>query len=452
MKWQRNRFYNWNPKKDVINEYFVNNTEPIELWEQSKLDKYSLTCLKNTIMHAMNNNKYYRKKIEKAGINCENDFTLEKFENIDFLSKEEMVADKELILSVPKQEIAQVFLSTGTTSKDFIFVQHTWDDLFINDLAPEMPVLFPVEKEDIAAVALPYEMSSSGLSYHRVLQDGMGAAVVSVGKGGAYSEPEKTLKALKELGVTILVTSPSYAMHLYETSLEVGIDIGKELKVHTIWLTGEGCANSFRMRVEKLWNCNAYFYYGSLECGPIGIECKEKNGYHLTSGHIYVEIVNPETGEVLAPGEIGEIIVTTLLKDGCPFIRYRTQDTGYIEETECACGIKLKKLFLRGRKSDQINIAGREYSPFYIEEHLMRNEDVGNNYQFIAYKDCLLINVVSNNNNTKSISELEEEISSKVEYGCGVPNKVHFVDKIGYDGKKAQRVVKKDCLYEEENK
>lgn len=449
MQWQRNKFYNWTPKKDVITEYYCENMEPIELWEQRKIDAYTLKCLKNTVMHAMENNKYYKNKIEKAGITCEEDFTLEKFEKIDFLFKSEMVADKELILSVPKEEIAQVFLSTGTTSKDFIFVQHTWDDLFINDLAPEMPLLFPVDKSDIAAVALPYEMSSSGLSFHRVLQDGMGATVVSVGKGGAYSEPVKTLKAIKELGVTILITSPSYAMHLYKTSLEIGIDLSKDLKIKTIWLTGEGCADSFRSRVEKLWNCNAYFYYGSLECGPIGIECAEKNGYHLTSGHIYVEIVNPDTGEVLAPGEIGEIVVTTLLKDGCPFIRYRTQDTGYIEVSECKCGTKLKRLFLRGRKVDQIKIAGREYSPFYIEEHLMRIKDVGNNYQFIAYKDLLLINVEANNS-TKSVSELEEEISSKVEYGCGVPNKVHIVDKIGYDGRKAQRVVKKDCLYEED--
>jgi phenylacetate-CoA ligase len=440
--------YNWLPKKDIITRYFVGNEEPLELWNKDKMNQYTYDGLKSTIVHAMKNNNYYREKLAKAGISCEADFSMEKFEKIDLLNKSELVENKELILSVPKEEVSQVFLSTGTTSKDFIFVLHTWEDLYINDLSPEMPLLFPVEPRDTVAVALPYEMSSSGLSFHRVLQDGAGAAVVSVGKGGAYSEPEKTLKVLKELAVTVIMTSPSYAMYLYKKSIEMGLDINKELKIETIWLTGEGCSNSFRDRIEKLWNCNAYFYYGSLECGPIGIECREKNGYHITSGHIYVEIIDPDTGEILAPGEIGEIVVTTLLKDGCPFIRYRTQDTGYMEETECNCGIKLKRLFLRGRKADLIHIAGKEYSPFYIEEQLMRIEDVGNNYQFLVYDDLLVINVETENR-TRDTVELEEEISSRVEFGCGVPNKVHIVDSLTYDGKKAKRVVKKSGCCEE---
>lgn len=451
MEWQRNKFYNWEPKKEILKKYFVGNDEPIEYWEQNKIDEFTEECIKNVVVHAIKNNEYYKKKLEKVGITCEADFSMEKFENVDFLNKQELVHDKELILSVSKDEIAQIFLSTGTTSKDFIYVQHTWDDMYVNDLAPEMPFLFPVNKSDVAAVALPYEMSSSGLSYHRVLQDGMGAAVVSVGKGGAYSEPEKTIKAIKELGVTILLTSPSYAMHLYEVAREIGINLSRDLKVKTIWLTGEGCANSFRKRIEKIWNCEAYFYYGSLECGPIGIECSEKNGYHLTSGHVYVEIVDPDTGKTLEPGEIGEVVVTTLLKEGCPFIRYKTQDIGYIEETTCSCGIKLNRLFLRGRRVDQICIDGKEYSPFYIEEQLMKIDNAGNNYQLVVYKDLVLIRVETENTE-KSIEELEEEISSKVEYGCGLPNKVQIVDKIGYDGRKAKRVVHKDCFYKEENK
>ena len=90
---------------------------------------------------------------------------------------------------------------------------------------------------------------------------------------------------------------------------------------------------------------------------------KNKNGYHVCNGHVYVEILDSETGEKLEPGQIGNIVVTTLLKDGSPFIRYDTQDLGYIEE-ECRCGIKLPKLILRGRKNDQIVINEKEYSPF----------------------------------------------------------------------------------------
>ena len=112
---------------------------------------------------------------------------------------------------------------------------------------------------------------------------------------------------------------------------------------------------------------------------------------------------------------------------------------GYIEE-ECRCGIKLPKLILRGRKNDQIVINEKEYSPFYVEEQLMKIPEVGNNYQFLVYNNVLLIKTEINTEFENS-RELEEKISSQVEFGCGIPNIVEITEKIGYTGKKAQRVV-----------
>jgi phenylacetate-CoA ligase len=449
MEWERNKFYDWKCKKEIIREYFMDNDEPLELWDEEKQKKYTERAVKETVCHALQNNNYYRQKLQDAQIESEASFSMEKFEQISYLTKQELIQKSDLILSVPREEVAQVFLSTGTTGQDMIYVMHTWEDLFIHDMAAEMPLLFPVKCEDFVAVALPYEMSSAGLSFHRVVQDGMGGAVISLGKGGAYSDPGKAVRVLRELQCPVLVTSPSYAMHLFDQAVKMGISIEKELHIKTIWLTGEGCSHAFRKRIEKLWNCNAYFYYGSLECGPIGIECKEQNGYHITSGHVYVEIVNPKTQEILAPGEIGEIVVTTLLKDGSPFIRYRTQDTGYIEEGICECGIKLKRLFLRGRKSDHMVVDGKEYSPYYVEEHLMRLKEVGNNYRLIVYENCVLI-ITEANCKVEERSELEEIIASKVEFGCGLPNKVKIVDEIGYTGKKAVRVEKRNGKLEED--
>ena len=439
MKWARNKFYQWADKKEIIKKYFVDNEYPLEYWNQGEWNSYIEETIAETIQHVIENNEYYREKLKKVGITDKESFSLEKFEKLSCLTKKELIDDPNLILSVPEDKIVQVFLSTGTTSDSVVYVKHTWEDLYIHDLAPEMPILFPISNKDIAAVALPYEMSSAGLSYHRVLQDGMGCAVISVGKGGAYSEPKKTVKALKDMKVNVLLTSPSYAMCLYECANENFLEIGKDINIKTIWLTGEGCSNAFRKRVEKLWKCSAYFYYGSLECGGIGIECEEQNGYHVCNGHVYVEILDSETGEKLEPGQIGNIVVTTLLKDGSPFIRYDTQDLGYIEE-QCRCGIKLPKLILRGRKNDQIVINEKEYSPFYVEEQLMKIPEVGNNYQFLVYNNVLLIKTEINTEFENS-RELEEKISSQVEFGCGIPNIVEITEKIGYTGKKAQRVV-----------
>jgi len=449
MEWKRNKFYNWQPKKEIISNYFINNSEPIEYWGKEKIKEYQMKALQETVIHSLHNNKYYKKKIQDAEILCNEDFSIEKFNNIECISKDELIKEPYLLLSTPKEEIAQIFLSTGTTSKEHIYVSHTWDDLFLNDLSVEMPFLFPISEQDIVGVALPYEMSSSGLSYHRVLQDGMGAAVVSLGKGGAYSTPEKTLKAMKELEINVVITSPSYIMYLFEVSLSLNINFMRDLNVSTIWLTGEGCSDAFRKRIEKLCGCKAYFYYGSLECGPIGIECSEQDGYHITSGHVYVEILDTVSNKILAPGEIGEIVITTLLKDGTPFIRYRTQDTGYFEVDECSCGTKLAKLYLRGRESEQLKIDNSLYSPYYIEENLMKINEVGNNYRFLVYDNLLLVEIEINKD-MKEASEIEELISSKLEYSCGVPNIIKIVDSIGYDGTKVKRVIKMGKPYKEE--
>lgn len=220
MKWARNKFYQWADKKEIIKKYFVDNEYPLEYWNQGEWNSYIEETIAETIQHVIENNEYYREKLKKVGITDKESFSLEKFEKLSCLTKKELIDDPNLILSVPEDKIVQVFLSTGTTSDSVVYVKHTWEDLYIHDLAPEMPILFPISNKDIAAVALPYEMSSAGLSYHRVLQDGMGCAVISVGKGGAYSEPKKTVKALKDMKVNVLLTSPSYAMCLYECANE----------------------------------------------------------------------------------------------------------------------------------------------------------------------------------------------------------------------------------------
>lgn len=442
MNWLTNKFFEWPDKPAIITKYFQNNEVPLEYWDDNYMNKYITDAINDLIDFVYKNNKYYMNKLEKCGITKGERITLEKFSQINCLTKEELQSNPYLVLSVSKKKISQIHLSTGTTSGQPIYMMYTWDDLFVRELAPEMPILFPLKETDIVVNALPYEMSSAGLSYHRVMQNGSQSAVIPAGKGGVYSAPKKILKMMKELKANVMLTSPSYAIYLSNEASKLGIDLKKDINICTIWITGEGCSDAFRKRIEEIWGCKAYFYYGSLECGAIGIECAEQNGYHMANGHNYIEIIDPDTGKVLDPGQIGEIVVTTLLREGCPLIRYRTKDLGYIEDIECECGIKLKRLFLRGRKSDQINILGNEYSPYYIEENLMSIKEVGNNYKFIVYDDYILIKTEVKEE-FKNQDNLEDMISSRVEFGCGIPNKVEIVDSMPYDGKKVVRVINK---------
>lgn len=438
----KNKFINWPNKPQLIEKYFGDQTSPIVHWDPAAVKAYQLEAVQNVLTHVFENNPYYRAKLEHNGITPKDIRKLEDLQYIDFTTKDRLKNDPDLILSVPRERIAQVFLSTGTTGGDVVYMMHTWEDLFIRDLAPDLEEIFPMQTTDVVLNALPYEMSSAGLSFHNVAQHCAGACVISAGKGGVYSSPYKTIKAMRDVKANILISSPSYTMFLIDVAEELGYEIGQDLKIEKIWLTGEGCSNSFRKRIEDFWRAPAYFYYGSLECGPLGIECRAQNGYHIAASHIYVEIVDPDTGKLLGPGETGEVVVTTLLKEGSPLIRYKTQDLAYIEDTPCECGAKLQRLFLRGRKGEQIRIDGKEYSPYYIEENLMKLPEVGNNYRFVVYDDHIVIETEVREP-FKNTPGLEETISSRVEYGCGIPNKVKIIDKISYDGGKAVRVIHK---------
>lgn len=419
----------------------LETSKPIEIWNKNEIEEYTIKSIKNILKHVYANNQFYHDKFDKSGISIEEIWDLDRFQSVPFVTKEELRENPFSVLSVPKEMVAQIHLSTGTTGGKSIYMMHTHNDLFKYDISHTMPILFPIEKGEIVFNALPYEMSSSGASFHRFIRDAKHAAVVGVGKGGYYSEPIKTLKAMVDLKADQMISVPSYVMNLIEVAKQNDIDISKDIKLKKIWLTGEGCSNEFRKRIEKEWNCKAYFYYGSLEGGNIGIECETQDGYHITNGHVYVEIIDNVSGRNKPYGEIGEIVITTLLREGSPLIRFRTGDLGFIDDKTCECGMSLKKLYLRGRKENQICIHGNFYSPMLIEENLMRFDEVGNDYRIIVYNDY--IEIVVTRGLVKCTSEENLKISEYIKHSVGIPNKIKFVDEMKYLGGKIIRVINK---------
>jgi phenylacetate-CoA ligase len=242
-----------------------------------------------------------------------------------------------------------------------------------------------------------------------------------------------------------VITTPSWAISLAEAAAESSFDL-KSLPLRGMWLTGEGCSSSFRNRVEKIWGTTANFYYGSLECGVIGVECDAHNGYHISMGHSLVEIVDPDTGEVLEPGDIGEIVNTCTTRYDSPILRYRTKDLGYIETIPCSCGCELPRLFLRGRLVDQIDVQGISFSPYYIEEFLMRQPEVGNWFHFVVKSSgadrvkvsCELMPGV------QPTEELADSLASRMEFAIGIPFEFEFVDKMPRPQGKTVRIVHED--------
>jgi len=418
-------------------------TGPADSMPLARLKDFQYAALKEVINNAYRNSEFYHKKMTEAGIQPQAIKSLADLAKMPFTTKDELRGNPWILLACDKKDINLIHVSTGTTGGEQIYIMHSWRDLYLHDLAPEYPKIFDVDPGDLCFNALPYEMSSAGLAYHKVILDGCLATVISAGKGGAYSTPEKSVKLLRDLKPNVIITTPSYSMTLYETAKEEGFDL-RSLPLKKVWLTGEGCSPAFRSRVEKIWGATTNLYYGSLEAGVIGIECNEHNGYHIPLPHVIVEIIDPKTGEVLEPGQIGEIVATCLLRIDTPLIRYRTQDLGYIDTTPCACGVPFPKLFMRGRVVDEVIVNGVNFSPFYLEEFLMRMPEVGNWYHFVIKE--------GNNDHLKIRTELAEgveptpeladKLASKMEFALGIPCVMEFVEKIPRPKSKTIRVIK----------
>lgn len=353
----------------------------IEKLPRQRIEEYQLRAINATLAHVWNHNEFYRFKLEEAGFTEPKIDHLEKLGTVPLLQKNVIRGDKEKILCVDPKEIGQVHLTSGTSGKP-IYTAYTLADQYVYDLLPKYLELFKESDSDVMAIALPYEFALPGLGFQRLYQFAFGAAVLSLGKGGYMAPVDKSLELMKEYKATVMATTPSYAALLAEESERYGFKLGEDIKLKKIVLTGEGCSSTFRERLEKRWGCEVSFFYGSTECGVVGVECSEHNGYHLMEGHVKVEIIDPVTAETLPYGKPGEIIVTTLLREGMPMVRYRTGDIGLLQKSKCACGCTLDVLQLRGRMENMLTLGGRDYSPFLIEHFLMEIPDVGLWYQF----------------------------------------------------------------------
>lgn len=426
------------PPDPISGRFFRDGSACIDLWHRSQLEAYQAAALKAQLRHAFDNNRFYRDRFKAAGVNPHRMDVATDLAHVPFTTKDDLRGKPWVLLSVPRHQISQIHVSTGTTGGEEIYVPYTWSDLHDQTMSPAMRTLFPAGRNDVVAVTLPYEMSSSGLAFHRTFQKGYGAHVLPVGKGGYYSTPDHALKIMNRFGATLMLTTPSYAVYLAEHARETGVSLA-EIPLKRLWLTGEGCSPALRERIEALWGRPAFFYYGSLEGGPLGIECTKRAGYHVTCGHVFMEIVDPKTGKNRGPGEIGEIVITELTRRASPLIRFRTGDLGYSDPEPCSCGVTLPKVVMRGRVGDQVRIGEQAYGPYYLEQFLLVISEVGNWYEFVPGAEELQIRVELARGVEPS-PEVASLIRRRFSHSTGVPCAVEIVDRIPRTGGKTVRV------------
>ena len=356
----------------------------LETMPRSDLEALQLERLQSLLVRAYNNVQTYRRKFDGAGFDPRSLKSLADIARVPFTVKDDLRAGYPYgMFAVPLKEIVRVHSSSGTTGQVSV-VGYTkgdidrWADLMARTFA-----CAGATADDIVQVTYGYGLFTGGLGAHYG-SERLGALTIPVSGGNT----KRQVQILQDFGVTVLACTPSYALLIAETAREMGIDpLGLPLRVGVFG--AEPWSESMRTQIESELGVRAVDIYGLSEVmGPgVASECEHQAGLHVFEDHFLVEIVDPETFEPLPDGETGEVVFTTLTKEGIPVIRYRTRDISRIIPETCACGRTFRRIErVTGRSDDMLIIRGVNVYPSQIEQVLLGIPSVAPHYQVVLTK------------------------------------------------------------------
>ena len=345
---------------------------------RSKLEELQLERLKRTVNRVYNRVPHYRAIFEKLSIRPEDIKSLDDIRRLPFTTKEDLRSNYPFgLFAVPQKEIVRVHASSGTTGRPVV-VGYTNNDLTTwTDLTARMVTLAGVNSEDVAQIAFNYGLFTGGFGLHYGLERA-GAMVVPVSGGNT----ERQIMLMQDFGTTVLISTPSYSLYIAEVLQKMGVD-PSTLKLRVGLFGGEPWTEEMRKEIESRLNIAAMDNYGLSEVMGPGVagECLYKCGHHIAEDHFIVETIDPETGEVLEPGQEGELVFTSLTKEAFPVIRFRTKDISCLNQEPCQCGrttARMRKVV--GRTDDMLIIRGVNVFPSQIESVLMNIEGISPHY------------------------------------------------------------------------
>jgi len=340
-----------------------------ECMDGQALKKIQLASLKNLVETMYSKVPFYREKINEAGIAPKDIHCLEDIGKLPFTTKDDLrINYPHGLRACPHDRIVEVHMSSGTTGKPVVNEYTVKDlDIWKQSMARTLSGA-GCTRDDVVQNCYGYGLFTGGAGVHYG-SICVGAEVLPMSSGNT----ERQLMILRDFGSTMLTCTPSYALYLAEEAAEAGIDL-KALPVSKGCFGAEPWSENMRTEIEARYNMKAYDIYGLTEIiGPgVAFECEAQNGLHVNEDFFYPEIIDPVTGKVLPAGEKGELVFTTLTREGTPLLRYRTRDITSIIEEPCACGRttrRIKRLF--GRTDDMLIIRGVNIFPSQIEQALI---------------------------------------------------------------------------------
>lgn len=425
----------------------------IECASREEILKLQNERLVKQVHHVYENVPYYRKLMEERSLTPEDITSVEDLHKLPFLTKDDLrKAYPHGLRAKPMSECVRVHSTSGTTGKRVIAF-YTQNDIDIwDDCCARAIVAAGGTKEDIVHVSYGYGLFTGGLGLHEGAHK-VGCLTLPMSSGNT----ERQLQFMTDLGSTILCCTPSYAAFLAESLEEKGLLDQIQLKAGIFG--AEAWTGEMRRDIENKLGIKAYDIYGLTEISGPGVsyECSAQQGMHINEDHFIVEIINPETGEVLPEGEKGELVFTCITKEAFPLLRYRTRDICVLTREKCSCGrthVRMSKPM--GRSDDMLIIKGVNVFPSQIEAVLMNNGYAAN-YQIIVDRvnngDTIEVHVEMTpemfSDSLREVSSREKELVNELKAMLGIYAKVTLVapKSITRSEGKAVRIIDKRKLY-----
>jgi len=423
--------------------------EKIECASRDEMDAIQTELLIQTVNRIYNQIPGYRLKMQEKGLVPGDIKSIKDISKLPFTYKSDLRDNYPFgMFTVPMSEIVRVHASSGTTGKPTV-VGYTRNDLQMwAEVVTRSLGMAGVHKNDIVQVAYGYGLFTGGLGMHYGTEN-LGATVIPISGGNT----DKQILLMQDFGTTVIACTPSYALFLAETMKEMGIS-PESLQLRIGIFGAEPWSENMRKEIESKLKIKAIDIYGLSEViGPgVSCECEHQCGMHINEDHFIPEIIDPKTLEPVNPGEIGELVFSTVTKEGMPIIRYRTRDLTRLNYEKCACGRTLVRMDkCMGRTDDMLIIRGVNVFPSQIESVLLEMSETEPHYLLIIEREetldvvNLLVEVQEQffSDEVKQLESLRKKLTDKIQSTLGISVRVKLVEPktIERTAGKAKRVI-----------
>ena len=419
-----------------------------ETMGHAEMKELQLKRLKNSVKLVYDNVPFYRQKFKEAGVTPDDIKTLEDVRKLPHTRKTDLRDNYPFgLFAASQDDIVRIHASSGTSGKPTV-VGYTAHDLDAwSDLIARSLTMIGLSNKDVIQNSMNYGLFTGGMGFHYGVEK-LGAMVVPAATGNTARQ----LEMMIDFGVTAVHCTPSYAFYLAETAEE--LDLIDKLSLKAAIFGGEPWSENTRKQLEKRLNLKAYDCYGLSEMiGPgVGFECQEQDGLHIWNDNFLVEVLD-ENGEQVAEGEKGELVLTSLNKEGFCNIRYRTGDMTRLLESDCACGRTTTKISrLLGRVDDMLIVRGINVFPSQIQDVISRIPEVGEQFQLVLDRnkhmlDELTVEVELEENaftgDLKDLKAVQNHVQKELKAILNIRTNVELLEKgsIERTAGKAKRII-----------